>query len=106
MSHLQSVYGDVVNMSPQVYNEIFGVALNDSERTFVDCVQWWTVAIDFDENMGRTRIHKGLVHRAGEPEPERGAMEPANFGGAGTGAGAFLNISAEPEPELEPQKFY
>ena len=36
--------------------------------------------------------------RAGEPE--RGAMEPANFGGAG----AFLNISAE--PELEPQKFY
>ena len=62
MSHLQSVYGDVVNMSPQVYNEIFGVALNDSEKTFVDCVQWWAVAIDFDENMGRTRIHKGLVH--------------------------------------------
>ena len=41
-----------------------------------------------------------VVSRAGEPE--RGAMEPANFGGAG--AGAFLNISAE--PELEPQKFY
>ena len=32
--------------------------------------------------------------RAGEPEPELGAMEPANFGGAGAGAGAFLNISA------------
>ena len=44
--------------------------------------------------------------RAGEPEPERGAMEPANFRGAGAGAGAFLNISAEPEPQLEPQKFY
>ena len=26
--------------------------------------------------------------------------------GWGAGAGAFLNISAEPEPELEPQKFY
>ena len=50
--------------------------------------------------------------RAWEPEtePERGAMEPANFGGARAGAGAFLNISAEPEPEpepeLEPQTFY
>ena len=49
-------------MSPQIYNEIFGVALNDSERTFVDCVLWWTMAIAFDENMGRTRIHEGLVH--------------------------------------------
>ena len=47
-----------------------------------------------------------LLSRAGEPEPERGAMEPANFGGAWAGAGAFLNISSEPEPELEPQKFY
>ena len=41
--------------------------------------------------------------RAGKPEPECGAMEPANFGGAGAGARAFLNISVE--PELEPQKF-
>ena len=47
-----------------------------------------------------------FLNRAGEPEPERGAMEPANFGGAGAGSGAFLNIYAEPEPELEPQKFY
>ena len=48
-----------------------------------------------------------VTSRAGEPEPERGSMEPANFGGAGAGAGAFLNISAEPEPEpeLEPQTF-
>ena len=47
-------------------------------------------------------IFQSIKFRAGEPEPERGAMEPANFGGVG----AFLNISAEPEPELEPQKFY
>ena len=43
-----------------------------------------------------------IITRAGEPE--RRAMEPANFGKAGAGTGAFLNISAE--PELEPQKFY
>ena len=31
-----------------------------------------------------------VANRAGEPEPESdfGAMEPANFGGAGAGAGA------------------
>ena len=55
-------------------------------------------------------MQMSVTTRAGEPEPERGAMEPANFGGAGAGAGVFLNISAEPEPEpepeLEPQKFY
>ena len=45
-------------------------------------------------------LHPVLATRAGEPEPERGAMEPANFRGAGAGAGAFLNISAD--PELEP----
>ena len=47
---------------------------------------------------------QSITIRAGEPEsePERGAMEPANFGGTGAGAGAFLNISAEPEPESEP----
>ena len=43
-----------------------------------------------------------VITRAGEPE--HGAMEPANFGGPRAGAGAFLNIFAE--PELEPQKFY
>ena len=61
---------------------------------------------------GGTNFKKGTFNnltnfsttRAGEPEPERGAMEPANFKGPGAGAGAFLNISAE--PELEPQKFY
>ena len=43
-------------------------------------------------------LHPVLATRAGEPE--HGAMEPANFGGAGAGVGALLNISAE--PELEP----
>ena len=40
-----------------------------------------------------------VVTRAGEPEPERGAMEPANFGGAGAGAGA-TKILLAPAPVM------
>ena len=39
-----------------------------------------------------TNLPKLVVSRAGEPkpEPERGAMEPANFGGTGAGATKIL----------------
>ena len=35
-----------------------------------------------------------IASRAGEPEPERRAMEPANFGGAGAGATKILLAAA------------
>ena len=47
-------------------------------------------------------VEGGSYHRAGESESEPGAVEPSIFSGAGTGGGAFLNISLEPEQ----QKFY
>ena len=33
-------------------------------------------------------------------------LNPGWIAGVGAGAGTFLNISAEPKPELERQKFY
>ena len=37
-----------------------------------------------------------LMGRAGDAEPELGAMEPANFGGSGAGAGAKFWYCVEP----------
>ena len=45
----------------------------------------------------RTFSYQHLVIKAGEPEPEPGAVKPSIFFEAG--AGTFLNISLEPEQQ-------
>ena len=57
-----------------------------------------TLPADMLNRTLRDMKNQAVKCRAGEPERE--AMEPADFGGAG----AFLNISSE--QELEPKKFY